>query len=326
MEATRTTLAPPGAMTVCVGGVSFVTTVATLTSGANATGYLARALAHDGGPVIHVDRDPELFKHVLAWLRTASLGAAVEKNDDLLKDLQREAVFFELDEMRDAIDEARLQLREHRVRPFSLTVGHLIEEQAEDVDGSLSEVAHALEVKEGEAVYVTRAICGSHISWAIPRTIHTLECRFYQLESYLEDTGCRADSWMRVPATTQQRSSMLLATQVYHNVYSGRPLEEHDPEDAALEPPASMSHPVEAVLSLDAHCPGTWRGYDGDNYKPNETEAKRWEALRDDDEKRTHLRFYTTLRSGVKWTVYGFVGPEDLIVRLAAGRAPASGA
>jgi hypothetical protein len=79
-----------GRIVVNVGGRSFVTTESTLMNGGH--GYFAARLGATGlalgadDDVLFVDRSPELFDHVIHWLRTHTLPAALKRDVHLLED------------------------------------------------------------------------------------------------------------------------------------------------------------------------------------------------------------------------------------------------
>jgi hypothetical protein len=74
---------------------------------------------------IEVDRDPDTFRFVLAWMRSHQLPSAVISDKQALNDLVPEAAFFALDELSAAVDMALVphRLYAEPLRAFSVTTG-----------------------------------------------------------------------------------------------------------------------------------------------------------------------------------------------------------
>ncbi|XRB00366.1 BTB/POZ protein [Pycnococcus provasolii] len=146
-------------ITVDAGGTRFVTSFATIEA---CGGYLAAAVKRDlagaeasdeNTPSIFVDRDPELFKHVLAWMRAGRLPAAVATNAALLDDLTNEATFFALDDLcaecKKALKELAncLAVYEPKAESFVLEVTRKEPSKQQRVtieDGELLYISHAM--------------------------------------------------------------------------------------------------------------------------------------------------------------------------------------
>ena len=146
-------------ITVDAGGTRFVTSFATIEA---CGGYLAAAVKRDlagaeasdeNTPSIFVDRDPELFKHVLAWMRAGRLPAAVATNAALLDDLTNEATFFALDDLcaecKKALKELAkcLAVYEPKAESFVLEVTRKEANKQQRVtieDGELLYISHAM--------------------------------------------------------------------------------------------------------------------------------------------------------------------------------------
>ncbi len=104
---------PAGWVVLCVGGTEFITTRTTLE---NAPNYFATLLSAGGGSFapattdglgrILVDRDPEVFPHILSYLRT--LDAFIPPTcPRALRLLEREAAFFGLADLLASLTERR---------------------------------------------------------------------------------------------------------------------------------------------------------------------------------------------------------------------------
>ena len=155
-------------ITVDAGGTRFVTSFATIEA---CGGYLAAAVKRDlagaeasdeNTPSIFVDRDPELFKHVLAWMRAGRLPAAVATNAALLDDLTNEATFFALDDLcaecKKALKELAkcLAVYEPKAESFVLEVtrnGANKQQRVTIEDGELVYISHAVHNGELEPEY-----------------------------------------------------------------------------------------------------------------------------------------------------------------------------
>jgi len=153
-------------ITVDAGGTRFVTSFATIEA---CGGYLAAAVKRDlagaeasdeNTPSIFVDRDPELFKHVLAWMRAGRLPAAVATNAALLDDLTNEATFFALDDLcaecKKALKELAkcLAVDEPKAESFVLEVNR---------DNTTAHMIHGtnpspVTIEDGELVYISHAV------------------------------------------------------------------------------------------------------------------------------------------------------------------------
>ena len=85
-----------------VGGELFTTTMNTLSCTTNEN-FLAYLVTNnlpkdvDGDGNIFIDRDPNLFKYILHYLRNLKLSSTIEDNE--LEDLMEEANFFSIQEM-----------------------------------------------------------------------------------------------------------------------------------------------------------------------------------------------------------------------------------
>ena len=99
----KVSLAQESRVVLDVGGTEYVTSVATLRSRAGSmldamlSGRYAVDVCEDGGYRVFLDRDGELFGHVLAYLREGVVGVGVEEDVGVLGRLKREFGYFCLD-------------------------------------------------------------------------------------------------------------------------------------------------------------------------------------------------------------------------------------
>ena len=102
-------------VTLQVGNEVFHTTASTLRNGglgysANLLGKTGEAFS-DSEEEMFVDRDGTLFTHVLHWMRTRSLSAALYGESHLLIDVAAEAQFFGLEDLASACMERGAELK-----------------------------------------------------------------------------------------------------------------------------------------------------------------------------------------------------------------------
>ena len=92
-----------------VGGAHFETTSATL----GKSPVLARLCA-DAENIAFVDRDGGLFSYILSYLRTGKLWTP--RDESLNQLIAVEAAYFELDELRDAVEQLAIEARSNDVQ------------------------------------------------------------------------------------------------------------------------------------------------------------------------------------------------------------------
>ena len=155
----------PRRVVVDAGGVQFVTSLATIEA---CGGYLAAAVKRDlAGAAdacdvattasIFVDRDPELFKHVLAWMRANKLPAAIANNATLLEDLANEAEFFALDNLREECTTALKELAKRVAVEEPVAESFVLELKR----GDYQYQEDCVKVDDGDVLYISHAVlCG----------------------------------------------------------------------------------------------------------------------------------------------------------------------
>ncbi|XRB03320.1 hypothetical protein NFJ02_17g26740 [Pycnococcus provasolii] len=155
----------PRRVVVDAGGVQFVTSLATIEA---CGGYLAAAVKRDlAGAAnacdvtttasIFVDRDPELFKHVLAWMRANKLPAAIANNATLLEDLANEAEFFALDNLREECTAALKELAKRVAVEEPVAESFVLEL----IRGDYQHQDDCVKVDDGDVLYISHAVlCG----------------------------------------------------------------------------------------------------------------------------------------------------------------------
>ena len=167
-----------------VGNDVYATTVSTLENGGH--GYFASLFGvgsafGDAERMVFVDRDGALFKHVLHWMRTHSLAAALAHDAHLLIDVAVEADFFGLDDLKAACTERATELKEAlekeiakqappepavAARSFSVKViGSTADDTPNDA-GNWKSVGGSgnIQCAHGEVVYLQSAVLGGQVS------------------------------------------------------------------------------------------------------------------------------------------------------------------
>lgn len=167
-----------GRVAVSVGGQLFETTASTLSNGG--TGYFAALFGATGAALqaddeVFVDRSGALFVHVLHWMRTRCLPAALRTPDTrtllLLADVAAEAEYFGLSDLQAACAECEQEIRRElrpstppvppTARSFSLKViGAALAEPNEAGSHWWGDNDEMPQPSLGEVVYIHSAVLG----------------------------------------------------------------------------------------------------------------------------------------------------------------------
>ena len=163
----------PSRVVLNVGGQRFQTTALTLCSSSSSYftslfGDTGDALGgHSDEDEVFIDRSGAVFTHVLQWLRSASLPAAVQGDAMLLTDLRVEAEYFCLDALVSACQERIEALTappepKPTARCFSVRVygcpAHFTD--VDDTPYQLNDWEELPEPGEGEVVYIHSVVLG----------------------------------------------------------------------------------------------------------------------------------------------------------------------
>ena len=328
------------AFLVRVGGAEFRTSRETLEQGG--CGYFAACLQHeemkeiDFGrgellPFIEVDRDPDVFRVVLAWMRTHRLPSAVVLDKQMLEDLVPEAAFFALDELSTAVETALALLRRSTepLRAFSVTTGTVLIMQLDGVRGE--EIMETVELAPHEYCLVSFVTATTH-SFTRPRKHHKVLC-FVEERDQCAVEG--EDEWKPVVpeaifpfmrATTPkkafedyQASRVVLASFVYKHWDNSNDSEDESKVTDILCAP-QYSQRVNMILGpRGVHNPASFPA------KPDSGhELDSPGALGSDLGPRTRLVFRDDkyeMDSGATWTIFGVIGPAAKVLEYARGLA-----
>jgi hypothetical protein len=326
------------AFLVRVGGAEFRTSRETLEQGGR--GYFAACLQHeemkeiDFGrgellPFIEVDRDPDVFRVVLAWMRTHRLPSAVVSDKQMLEDLVPEASFFALDELSTAVETALVLLRRSTepLRAFSVTTGTVMIMQPGGSRGE--EIMETVELAPHEYCLVS-FVTATTYSFTRPRKHHKVLCFVEE-----RDQGAveGADKWKPVVpeaifprATTPkkafedyQASRVVLASFVYKHWDNSNDSEDESKVTDILCAP-QYSQRVNMILGpRGVHNPASFPA------KPDSGhESDSPGALGPDLGPRTRLVFRDDkyeMNSGASWTIFGVIGPAAKVLEYARGLA-----
>ena len=321
-----------GPIVVRVGGKDFHTSRETLEQ--DGRGYFA-ALLHHQEPEMegtsltyYVDRDPEPFCHVLAWMRSRRLPSAIATERLVLEDLEAEATFYALDELVTAVRVALVPLRRaaEPLRAFSITCGCIMDLNAG------SDVQHGLTLAPHEYCFISYATCKT-IQFSLPRKHHHLMCSFEERKMGTDDpwtnmvprpsgpSPAQADfpnvhAWHREFKVHEKAvndhvtSRVVLASFVYKHLDD----KQDDPEalagasdkevvtDGVCQP--QFSERLHAILGP--------RGV----HNPDVTGP-----MLDDEERETRLMFgppeLFEMDNGATWSLFGVVGPAEKVLEYA---------
>ena len=332
MKRSRDSAAPASAaIIVRVGGVDFRTSRETLKQADQ--GYFAALLSYsslhemDVGrgevlPVVEVDRDSEMFRHVLAWMRTGRLPSAVVTNMNVLEDLASEADFFAFDGLTAAIQAALMPLRlsAEPLRALSLTTGCFM------IGTSGRELNQFVTLAPHELCYISYASCITQ-QFRHPRKQHDVYCGFE------ERTVGSTDEWTAMfprPATLPEphvaypggvtpmvevhaAGRVLLASFVYTQTSERIDVGHMDDDD--VEWSESHNSPCRPMFSQRINVIVGPRGVHNPAHVP---------AVEPGVVKETRLVFgHCKLpgTNGATWSLFGFVGPADKVIECATRRA-----
>ena len=339
-----------GTVVVRVGGVDFRTTRETLEQCGH--GYFAALFEHQTPdveefgnppnvkslPVLEIDRDPELFRHVLAWMRSHRLPFAVSANLAILEDLEPEAEFYSLTNLTTAIQDALgpLRLSAQPLRPFSVTTGTIMSR------GSGQEIKNAVVLKPHECCLVSY-ITGSTVQFRLPRKHHKVECVLHERAVDSDDdwrplvtkpgyitAGARSEE-QRIAENAYNSARVLLASFVYKHM-SDR---ENDDEewcgqrdkqqanDGICAP--QYSQRVQIILGpRGVHNPMNLPSNDGTSSVDSDETSSGGDA----ESSNAGAALETKLvfespdiflgDNGAHWSIFGVIGPTDRVVEYAS--------
>ena len=338
-----------GTVVVRVGGVDFRTTRETLEQCGH--GYFAALFEHQTPdveefgnppnikslPVLEVDRDPELFRHVLAWMRSHRLPFAVSANLAILEDLEPEADFYSLPNLTAAIRNALapLRLSAQPLRPFSVTTGTIISRGVGD------EMKNAVVLKPHESCLVSY-ITGATVLFGLPRKHHMVECVLHERAVDSDDEwrplvtkpgyimGARSAE-QRIAENAYNSARVLLASFVYKHM-SDREEDEMElcgqrdkqqANDGICAP--QYSQRVQIILGpRGVHNPMNLPSNDG-TLSVDSDETSRGDDA-DSSSAGAALESKLVFESpdlllgdnGAHWSVFGVIGPTDRVVEYAS--------
>lgn len=264
-------------------------------------------------PSFEVDRDPDCFRHVLAWMRSHRLPSAIASDKATLEDLEMEASFFALDDLTIAIQEALVPLRcaAEPLRPFSVTAG------------TVMYVSHGGEVKQAavlqphELCFVSYATCAT-LQFSLPRKYHKVYCDFEERDAgsddkweplvpkpaNFRDTGVVADN-------NETRKALLASF-----VYKHHKVNEHNMEAEFCADDLDQSTDVVCApqFAQRLHVLLGPRGV----HNPESTAA----AASSGAKKETRLCFQNDdfdMENGATWSIYGVIGPAEKVLEYSRG-------
>ena len=339
---------PSSTIVVRVGGVDFRTNRETLEQGGR--GYFAARLQHqelmemDFGrneqlPFVEVDRDPDTFRYILAWMRSHQLPSAVCKDMQALEDIVPEAAFFALDALGAAVETALIPLRQYAepLRSFSVTTGTILMSKwtvAGDYGECGEEIKTSLELAPHEYCLVTFITATTH-SFNRPRKHHRLLCFVEEPDIVAAGSaqggartraaaasggGAAADIWKSVvpevilgsavaregtkAAEVYQASRIVLASFVYKHIGRG---DESDDEDVVTDSLCTPIYSQRVNMILGP------RGVHNPVDIP---------AAPDSNGVATRLTFGDdkyAMNTGATWTLFGVIGPAAKVLEYARG-------
>ena len=309
------------AVVVIAGGTEFRTSRETLEQGGR--GYLAARLQYedmmeaDFGrgqqlPFIEVDRDADLFRIVLSWMRSHRLPSATLGDMHILEDLEAEAIFFALDELRAAVNDALAPLRLHTLplRAFSVTTGTIM------IGSSGDEIFQSVVLAPHEYCLITH-VTATTLSFNRPRKHHKVLC-------FLEERDDASNDWKpiveevhgfsfelqgrpdgRKKAEAYHASGIIIASFVYKHI--GR----DDDGDVADETTDAICAPQYSQRLSTILGP---RGVHNPESTPADSDGSRDTRLKFGDDK-------YAMETGATWTISGVIGPAAKVLEYARGSA-----
>ena len=307
------------AVVVRVGGVEFRTSRETLEQ--SGCGYFAALFRHQQLPqmdfgrgemlsVIDVDRDPEPFRHVLAWMRSHRLPASIVGDKQALDDLDPEAQFFALDGLAAAVKKALAPLRRatESLRAFSLTTGTVL------LRNCGTEIQQAVMLAPHEYCFISYATCAT-LQFSLPRKHHKVTCSF-------EERDVGSDSWQSlVPTPTAAERQAIFgaamqaqaASRVVVASFVFKHMEDKEKDDSADCGMLDKAAPTDGVCAPQyTQRLGVILGPRG-VHNPDTIPAG-------DGTKETRCVFGDKydMENGATWSLFGVIGPAGKVLEYAS--------
>lgn len=312
---------------VRVGGTDFRTSRETLDQGGR--GYFAARLKHDAVvemdfgrevlPCIEVDRDPENFRIVLSWMRSHRLPSAVAADRQVLEDLEPEATFYALDDLRQTVVEA-LRREAAPLRAFSLTTGVVM------VMNSGHELMQSVELGPHEYCLVTHVTAKTNL-FSRARKHHKLLCRVEEREegSEVEKDWTTIVKKLEFSSMIRNEEDGVIKAEAYEasHIVIGAFVYKHVGGD---DDPMTMEPVVGEELPTDGVCAPQYSQRAnlilGPRGVHNAASTSKFAVDPDATGKETRLVFGDKeyeMESGATWTIFGVIGPAAKVLEYARG-------